>query len=78
METRCLAVEPIRVESSRDSPRIQSMKRIALVLLFLAAALLCYAVGFAAGAVVLIGIGVLFEGAFWITALRPWSPESES
>lgn len=54
------------------------VKRIALVLLFLAAALVCYAAGFSAGAVVLIGIGVLFEGAFWMTALGGWRSQRSS
>jgi hypothetical protein len=45
---------------------MKSITRLATILLFLFAAIVCYAIGLPRGTLVFIVLGVIFEGLFWV------------
>lgn len=47
-------------------PMPKYFNRIALILFFLVAAIVCYAIGLPAGSVVFVLLGLIFEGLFWL------------
>ncbi|AWF81565.1 hypothetical protein BTJ40_12430 [Microbulbifer sp. A4B17] len=57
--------------TSTETPqRGIKLKRIATALLFLLAAIACYAFGVPAGGVIFLALGIIFEGIFWIKLFK--------
>ncbi len=48
----------------------KNIRRPAILLALLVAALVCYGVGMTVGAGILIGLGIMFELSFWVRLLR--------
>ena len=54
------------------------MNRFLILISLLAAALACYSIGFAKGALIFIGIGILLELGFWIGFFGTVTSNNES